>query len=281
MSNIRNSRKLKTPSSPIPMFAGSRDENYIIDYDSVMLNECEKVFYGLMYRHLGKTFPGVRDVDYYDPMKIYQELGFYHGVDLLYKLKGVKDAAEWKSVSDISEEEVFKVINQTYQYQTFQETAMRHYLMETAMFDFVKSVTVVFNRPIRKVDVEFLIKTIPKSVAPKLILSESSFLQTITDKCGLDVSNFQFTTFVSSEMDDFVPLVSQPDIYKVRDCFLILRNHSGNTKMVVDKDQISFEPQRSDEILHFSAKNTSKVGEVVLSRFEPKLYKPVEEKETF
>lgn len=209
----------------------NRDEYFLIDVLGNWIPENEIIFYGLLNTEYSDAFIKLRDVTSIDPHELYRDTCYFNGRDMVRYLA----SPDKESIDDsLTDEEVDVFVNlayQNYKYTPCSELMIKHAVLAAGLNDFVKHITLVFPWEIRDIDAVFLARTIPNSIMSKIELVSGTIMQAIEHR-GVR----KYTSIISNSFDDINYMIDHHKECGTDETFFLLRNHSGNTKIIFDEN---------------------------------------------
>jgi hypothetical protein len=163
-----------------------------------MQSQCENIIYGLFQLpEYEEEFPLIKDFKDMSPADLYYAVSVYDKYTFMRFLSKDKN---------LTDEYIDEVTNKAFSIDTYDKqhmTNMMYALTELVNTDYVKEITVVFDRPIYEHDLRYLTTNF-FSTQDKISVSEDSFLDILKD----DVYRNKYTTIMSGNIDDLWKVVS-------------------------------------------------------------------------
>lgn len=260
-----------------------REEHFLIEVPGIFVPECDIVYYGLLQSEYSEELFKLREATVFDPREIYNDHMYFTGPHLIQYL--ASDSEELESCDADYLGHLYVTALNTYKYNPANETMIRHAIIEAAMYDFVKSVSLVYPWGAREIDIMYMSKILPTKVKKKLRYFSGSLMDAVKNRP--DKIPF-YTTILTNSIEDVNDMIDHASEYQTDQAFFLLRNHSENTSvsMVPDPDDpskeiVQFDEEGSLEIMNklFTPSGMQK-GLMRFARFVPYLYsdrKPLNE----
>ena len=258
----------------------NREENFIIDVIGNWIPESDILFYGLLNSNYSSNFYKLQQATRIDPKSIYYNTSFYYGEDLIKYLYIKDDVLLDESITTLTDDDISfytKMALENYHYLPSNETMLRHAIIESLFGPFMKSITLVYPWPVRKIDIDYLSKVIPESLLNKIELRTGNLLDIIKENANTP-NRLPYTSIITNSLLEVNELIDNPNIYKTNSAFILLRNHSGNMtiRKVKNNDTESYEfiENGTREILEKILNPTTGLPttQIRFARYEPILF---------
>lgn len=252
---------MPSPRDPLYPIGKNRDERILIEYDGILHSEAEEIFYGLKNAGCLHVYPFKKYhalIKQYDAMRlqntveakhyIYKEISFFQPHDLLLYLNdGIEMTPE-------REDFALKQCRENYRYNPITLTSFAGALIPLVQEDIIKGVTIVFPKMWNFKMVMYLDKLYTHdTMKEKMLIAMPDQGENITDTLynlmnTANDDNNPYTTIITNEyefikkcLEDYTNFGDQGQLY-------LLRNHSGNTDMVMQDGKYKFIERGNDEL---------------------------------
>lgn len=233
---------------PLFPFGDNRDERIIVEFNGIIHSESEDIFYGLdgcpiLEAHPFNTYQRLLT---YTPDKVYEEIGYFRPVDLVYYLNDGQ-YIEMDEVNAILEYAKFN-----YDFSVSTHISMAEAIKNLMTADYVRNVTFVLANH-RDTDILYLIDIIGKELLEKkgsILESNSNIIADIKSELLSMASTNPYTTIITNEYKLILDVLNDYKLYHADTNLFLLRNHSQNMRQRLNDNSVIFEELYTDKITH-------------------------------